>query len=197
LKQSETKDQTGKGTKIKGSNYNLSEGLDYKIVRTSKDQIRNIHFDTKTASFQSTISSPFFTAVSADSGAISATKTADCFNYGECFTATIPLHAVTKPNVAPQGISLGYKSQRKTMKRGERNTEKKKNEREEGDSRKRKQWGEERRKNEIERETKRTGGNRGREKKRERRGDSEETQEERQIEEGRDRRTKKKQRGRR
>jgi hypothetical protein len=126
LKQSETKDQTGKGTKIKGSNYNLSEGLDYKIVRTSKDQIRNIHFDTKTASFQSTISSPFFTTVSADSGAISATKTADCFNYGECFTATIPLHAVTKPNVAPQGISLGYKSQRKTMKRGERNTEKKK-----------------------------------------------------------------------
>jgi hypothetical protein len=37
LKQSETKDQTGKGTKIKGSNYNLSGGLDYKIVRTSKD----------------------------------------------------------------------------------------------------------------------------------------------------------------
>jgi hypothetical protein len=33
LKQSETKDQTGKGTKIKGSNYNLSEGLDYKIVK--------------------------------------------------------------------------------------------------------------------------------------------------------------------
>jgi hypothetical protein len=128
LKQSETKDQTGKGTKIKGSNYNLSEGLDYKIVRTSKDQIRNIHFDTKTASFQSTISSPFFTTVSADSGAISATKTADCFNYGECFTATIPLHAVTKPNVAPQGISLAYKSQRKTMKRGERNTEKKERE---------------------------------------------------------------------
>jgi uroporphyrinogen-III decarboxylase len=74
LKQSETKDQTGKGTKIKGSNYNLSEGLDYKIVRTSKDQIRNIHFDRKTTPFQSTISSPFFTVVSADSGAISAKK---------------------------------------------------------------------------------------------------------------------------
>jgi hypothetical protein len=104
LKQSETKDQTGKGTKIKGSNYNLSGGLDYKIVRTSKDQIRNIHFDRKTTPFQSTISSPFFTAISADSGAISATKTADCFNYGECFTATIPLHAITKPNAAPQSI---------------------------------------------------------------------------------------------
>jgi hypothetical protein len=31
---------------------------------------------------QSIISSPFFKAVSADSGAISATKTADCFSYG-------------------------------------------------------------------------------------------------------------------
>jgi len=41
-------------------------------------------------------------AVSRDSKAIS--KTADCFNYGECFTATIPLYAVTKPNVTPQGI---------------------------------------------------------------------------------------------
>jgi hypothetical protein len=104
LKQSETNDQTRKGTKIKGSNYNLSGWLDYKIVRTSKNQIKNIYFDRKTALFQSTISSPFFTAVSADSGAILTTKTADCFNYGECFTATIPLHAVTKPNVAPQGI---------------------------------------------------------------------------------------------
>jgi hypothetical protein len=104
MKQSEMKDQTRKGNKSKGSNYNLSGGLDYKIVRTSKDQIRNIHFDRTTAPFQSTISSPFFTAVSAESGAISTTKIADCFNYGECFTATIPLHAVTKPNVAPQGI---------------------------------------------------------------------------------------------
>jgi len=33
LKQSETKDQTGKGAKIKGSNYNLSKGLDYKIAK--------------------------------------------------------------------------------------------------------------------------------------------------------------------
>jgi len=98
------KDQTGKDTKIKGSNYNLSGGLDYKIVRPSKDQIRNIHFDRKTVLFQSTISLPFFTAVSADSGAISTTKIADCFNYGECFTSTIPLHAVTNPNVTPQGI---------------------------------------------------------------------------------------------
>jgi hypothetical protein len=63
LKQFETKDQTGKGTKIKGSNYNLSEGLDYKIVKTSEDQIRNIHFDRKTVPFQSVISSPFFNAV--------------------------------------------------------------------------------------------------------------------------------------
>jgi hypothetical protein len=122
LKQSETKDQTGKGTKIKGSNYNLSGGLDYKNIRTSKDQIRNIHFDRKTAPFQSTISSPFFTAVSADSGAISATKTADCFNYEECFMATIPLHAER----CTAGHSLAYKSQRKTMKEGRQKHRKKK-----------------------------------------------------------------------
>jgi hypothetical protein len=47
LKQSETKDQTGKGAKIKGSNYIFSGGLDYKIVKTSKDQIRNIHLKFK------------------------------------------------------------------------------------------------------------------------------------------------------
>jgi len=129
LKQSETKDQTKKGTKIKGSNYNLSGGLDYKIVRTSKDQIRNIHFDRKTAPFQSTILSPFFTAVSANSGAISATKIADCFNYGECFTATIPLHVVTKPNVAPQGILWLIKAKERWWNtRGAERQKKKKNE---------------------------------------------------------------------
>jgi hypothetical protein len=42
--------------------------------------------------------------MSAINGAISATKTADCFSYGKCFTATIPLHAVTKLDVAPQAI---------------------------------------------------------------------------------------------
>jgi hypothetical protein len=136
LKQSETKDQTGKGTKIKGSNYNLSRGLDYKIVRTSKDQIRNIHFDRKTAPFQSTISSPFFTAVSADSGAISATKTADCFNYEECFTAIIPLHAER----CTAGHSLAYKSQRKTMKEGrQKHRKKKRTRREENMENKKKQ----------------------------------------------------------
>jgi len=45
LKQSETKDQTRKGGKIKGSNYNSSGGLDYKIVKTSKHRIENIHFE--------------------------------------------------------------------------------------------------------------------------------------------------------
>jgi len=38
------------------------------------------------------------------SGAISPTKTSDCFSYVECFTATIPLRAVTKLDVAPQAI---------------------------------------------------------------------------------------------
>jgi len=45
LKQYETKDQTGKGAKIKGSNYNLSGGLITKLQNTSKDQIRNMHFE--------------------------------------------------------------------------------------------------------------------------------------------------------
>jgi hypothetical protein len=35
LKQSETKDQTGKDAKIKGSNYNFSGRLDYKIEKNS------------------------------------------------------------------------------------------------------------------------------------------------------------------
>jgi hypothetical protein len=45
LKQSETKDQTRKDVKIKGSNYNSYRGLDYKIVKTAKDRIENIHFE--------------------------------------------------------------------------------------------------------------------------------------------------------
>jgi hypothetical protein len=35
LKQSETKDQTEKDAKIKGSNYNFYGGLDYKIAKKS------------------------------------------------------------------------------------------------------------------------------------------------------------------
>jgi len=42
--------------------------------------------------------------MSAINGAISATKTTNCFSYGECFTAIIPLHAVTKLDVASQAI---------------------------------------------------------------------------------------------
>jgi len=45
LKQSETRDPTRKCAKIKGSNYNSSRGLDYKIVKTAKDRIKNIHFE--------------------------------------------------------------------------------------------------------------------------------------------------------
>jgi hypothetical protein len=42
--------------------------------------------------------------MSAINGAISETNTADCFGYGECFTATISLDVVTKLDVAPQAI---------------------------------------------------------------------------------------------
>jgi hypothetical protein len=51
--------------------------------------------------FQSIISSPFFKAVSADSGAILATKTANCFSYGTV-TEKKKTHA-----------SLGYKKREK------------------------------------------------------------------------------------
>jgi hypothetical protein len=51
LKQSETKDQTGKGAKIKGSNYNFSRGLDYKIAKKFNDQIRSIFLNFETAPF--------------------------------------------------------------------------------------------------------------------------------------------------
>jgi len=59
--------------------------------------------------------------MSAINGAISATKIADCFSYGECFTATIPLHAVTKLDVAPQAILWLIKARgRREEKKGER-----------------------------------------------------------------------------
>jgi hypothetical protein len=86
LKQSETKDQTRKDVTIKGSNYNFSGGLDYKIVKISKDQIRNIIQSGKTVPFQrhySLSSSPI-----QQKGTVSATNAAD---YGERFTATISL----------------------------------------------------------------------------------------------------------
>ena len=56
-------------------------------------------------------------------GAISATKTADCFSYGECFTATIPLHAVTKLDVAPQAILWLIKAREKRWTKKEKKGE--------------------------------------------------------------------------
>jgi len=57
--------------------------------------------------------------MSAINGAISATKTAYCFNYGECFTATIPLHAVTKLDIALQAILWLIKARESRWKGGE------------------------------------------------------------------------------
>jgi hypothetical protein len=49
LKQSETKDQTGKGAKIKGSNYNFSGGLDYKNSKNIQGPNQKYHFEIETA----------------------------------------------------------------------------------------------------------------------------------------------------
>jgi hypothetical protein len=50
LKQSETKDQTRKGAKIKGSNYNFSGDLITKL-QNIHDQIENIHLNFETTPF--------------------------------------------------------------------------------------------------------------------------------------------------
>ena len=62
--------------------------------------------------FQSIISSPFFKAFSADSGAILATKTVDCFSYGN-ITEKKKTHA-----------ALGYKKREKERIGGEGGKEK-------------------------------------------------------------------------
>ena len=49
MKQTETKDQTRKVFKIKGSNDNLSRDLITKLQKTSEDQIENIHLNVETA----------------------------------------------------------------------------------------------------------------------------------------------------
>jgi len=79
----------------------------------------------KTVQFQRLYSLSSSEAVSADKGTVSATKAADFFNYGERFTTTIPMHAVTIANRChcnngPERLyyqkknacSFGYKSQR-------------------------------------------------------------------------------------
>ena len=63
--------------------------------------------------------------MSAINGAISTTKTADCFSYGECFTATIPLHAVTKLDVALQAILWLIKARERRWNKGENDKRKK------------------------------------------------------------------------
>jgi len=49
--ESRTKDCLANDAKIKESNYNLSGGLDYKIAKTSNDQIRMFILNVKTVSF--------------------------------------------------------------------------------------------------------------------------------------------------
>jgi hypothetical protein len=66
-----------------GLNQKIKE-LDYKITKTSKDKIRNIHFELANGVVSSTTvdhllhPQRFRLRMSAINGAISATKTADC-----------------------------------------------------------------------------------------------------------------------
>jgi hypothetical protein len=112
LKQSETKDQTRKGAKIKGSNYNSYRGLDYKIVKTAKDRIENIHFEILKRH-------RFHYSLSPSKKAVLSIKTricfaANCSNYGARFMASISTTVTTSV------LSLGYKSQRRNRRqRGE------------------------------------------------------------------------------
>jgi hypothetical protein len=110
LKQSKTKDQTRKDLKIKGSNYNSYRGLDYKIVKTAKDRIKNIHFEIlKRRRFHYSLSPSKKVVFSIKTGICFA---ANCSNYRACFMAAI-LATVTTTM-----LSLGYKSQRRNHRQG-------------------------------------------------------------------------------
>jgi len=111
LKQSETKDQTRKGAKIKGSSYNSYGGLDYKIVKTAKDRIENIHFEILKRRH-------FHNSLSPSKKVIFSIKTRICFaanwsNYRARFMAAIPATVTTTM------LSLGYKSQRRNRRQRE------------------------------------------------------------------------------
>jgi hypothetical protein len=55
------------------------------------------------------------------------------FSYGECFTAIVPLHVVTKLNVAPHGIFWLIKArERRRKKGGEKERERRRKEKIEG-----------------------------------------------------------------
>ena len=123
MKQFETRDQTRKGATIKGSNYNSSRGLDYKIIKTAKDRIENIHFEIlKRRRFLKEHYS-----LSPSNKAVFRSKTgirfaANCSNYGAHFMAAIPLSPDYKATITTAGLSLAYKSQRKTVKKEGRRT---------------------------------------------------------------------------
>jgi len=119
LKQSETRDQTRKGAKIKGSNYNSFGGLITKLSSTeSKIFILKLRRFLKE-----------HYSLSPSKKAVFSSKTgirfaANCSNYGAHFMAAIPLSPYYKATITTAGLSLAYKSQRKTVKRGgERDSE--------------------------------------------------------------------------
>ena len=119
MKQSETRDQTRKGAKIKGSNYNSFGGLITKLSSTeSKIFILKLRRFLKE-----------HYSLSPSKKVVFSSKTgirfaANCSNYGAHFMAAIPLSLYYKATITTAGLSLAYKSQRKTVKRGgERDSE--------------------------------------------------------------------------
>jgi hypothetical protein len=119
LKQSKTKDQTGKSAKIKESNYNSSGGLDYKIVKNPRTESKIFIWILKRCSFLKAL---FIVSFKKPFSAVKteicfAAKAPNCSNYGTRFMAVIPLFPYYKATVTTAGLSLAYKSQRKTMNR--------------------------------------------------------------------------------
>jgi hypothetical protein len=116
LKQFETRDQTRKDAKIKGSNYTSSGGWITKFSKqpTTESKI----FILKLRRFLKEHYS-----LSPSKKALFSSKTgirfaANCSNYGAHFMAAIPLSPDYKATITTAGLSLAYKSQRKTVKRG-------------------------------------------------------------------------------
>jgi len=133
LKQSEIRDQTRKGVKIKGFNYNFSGGLITKLQKNSMTK-------SKKSKRRRSIKALFtvflnITAVAVKAGDVS-NDNGVIFNQEACLAAGIPRHRDARQPLPKMPMSSGYKSRRRNRKlgkkRGESNeTEAKKTERRE------------------------------------------------------------------
>jgi len=117
LKQSEIRDQTRKGVKIKGFNYNFSGGLITKLQKNSMTK-------SKKSKRRRSIKALFtvflnITAVAVKAGDVS-NDNGVIFNQEACLAAGIPRHRDARQPLPKMPMSSGYKSRRRNRKLGEK-----------------------------------------------------------------------------